>query len=219
MLPSRALPRLLLALPMLPAILLAAPAPAAAQDGSFAVVNRSGRTVRELYASPATQQSWGRDRLGEDVLPDGRTFAVRMPSGSGCRTDLRVVFEGGGNDERRDLDTCATREVVLGQGGGRAQGAARGKPGSGAAQTTGNPSFNLRNAGGRTVRELYASPTTQSDWGRDRLGEQVVAPGASFAIRLPEGPCRYDVRVVWEDDQDEERRDLDLCGVADLSFR
>lgn len=198
--------------------LTAVPAPAVAQDGSFTVVNRSGRTVRELYASPSTERNWGRDRLGENVLPDGRTFAVRMPPGAGCRTDLRAVFEDGGADERRGIDTCADTDVVLGQGGG-APRAPRGKPGAGAPQTTGNPSFNLRNAGRRTVRELYASPTSQTDWGRDRLGDQVVGPGASFAIRLPEGPCRYDVRVVWDDDQDEERRDLDLCGVADLSFR
>ena len=215
---ASAVRRLLLALPLLPVAFAARPAPVLAQDPSFTVVNRSGRTVRELYASPATRRDWGPDRLGDDVLRPGRTFAVRMPPGSGCRTDLRAVFEGGGDEERRNLDTCATTDVVLGQNAAP-PGAARGKTGSGAAQTAGNPSFNLRNAGRRTLRELYASPTTQGDWGRDRLGDQVVEPGASFAIRLPEGPCRYDVRVVWDDNQDEERRDLDLCGVADLSFR
>ena len=225
-------------LALLPAVLLCAAtaAPAVAQDGSFTVVNRSGRAVREFYASPAAQRNWGADRLGQDTLADGRSFAVRMPPGAGCRTNLRVLFEGGAVDEQRNLDTCANTDIVLGPpvaAAPRAQtprtetprpepsrpGGPRARPGTTAPQTTGNPSFNLRNEGQRALREVYASLTSETDWGRDRLGEAVVEPGASFAVRLPAGPCRYDLRVVWADDQDEERRDVDLCSVADLRFR
>ncbi|MFT8245378.1 hypothetical protein [Roseomonas sp. BN140053] len=204
-------------------LLLAAPAlarPAAAQDDpSFNLVNRSGQTIREIYASSARDQSWGRDRLGADVLPNGRSFPVRLPASSGCQTDIRVVFQDSRAEERRAVNTCNTTDVVFGAGqGGSASG---GKPGAsgGSQATTGNPSFNLVNAGTRVLQELYATPTSQEDWGADQLGDATVPPGGRFPVRFHVGPCRYDIRVVWEGGQSEERRDVDLCSVADVTFR
>ena len=212
----RVLTACLLGLPLL------MPAAARAQnDGSFNLVNRSGQIIREVYASPVTQQTWGDDRLGNNVLAAGRSLAVRMPPGSGCQTDIRVVFADSRAEERRDVNTCQMNEVVFGaaaQGGPPpAQG---GKPGAGAAQgQTGNPSFNLVNNGARVVRELYATPVSQGDWGADLLGAEVVGAGARFAVRLREGPCDYDIRVVWADGQAEERRAVNLCSVADVVFQ
>ncbi len=187
--------------------------PGGGQDGSFTVVNRSGQVIREIYASPVTQSDWGQDRLGQDTLADGRSFAVRLRPGGGCRNDLRVVFADGRDVERRDLDTCAEREVTI-----RAPGTPQRPPVADDGRR-GNPSFNLVNAGRRTIRELYASPSIENDWGPDRLGRDVVEAGGRYAIRLLEGPCRYDVRVVWEGGAPEERRAVNLCEVVDLTFR
>jgi len=89
-------------------------------------------------------------------------------------------------------------------------------PSAGAAR--GNPSFWLVNASRRTIRELYASPSSQQNWGPDRLGTGVVGGGDRFAVRLPEGDCIYDVRVVWADGRPEDRRRLNLCDVIELVF-
>lgn len=203
------------------ASLMLLPLPALAQpqqqDGSFNLVNRSGQVINEIYASPVTDQNWGQDRLGRNVLANGRNFAVRMRQGAGCRTDIRVVYADSRAEERRDVDTCQNNEVVFGAATAAPGGS--GKPGSAQTGATGNPSFNLVNAGSRVVRELYATPTSQTDWGSDLLGSEVVAAGARFAVRLVEGPCNYDIRVVWADGEPEERRNVDLCNVADVTFR
>lgn len=208
--------RLLLALALLAG---AAPFPALAQeDPSFNLVNRSGRTILELYASSAREPNWGPDRLGADVLPDGRSFAVRLPQAGGCVTDLRVTFQDGAPaEERRNLNTCQQREIVIGGPAAAPppQAAGKGAPAQ-AQRPTGNPSFWLVNNGRRTVRELYASLATDANWGPDRLGQGVVPGGERFAVRLPEGECLYDVLLVWQDSQRLERRGVNLCEVTEM---
>jgi hypothetical protein len=195
-----------------------APAAHAQDDPSFNLVNRSGRTINEIYASPVTQQQWGRDQLGTGVLPAGRSFAVRLDPRGGCRTDIMVVYAGGEREERRDVDTCRTTDVVFPATAAQAPptGGKQGTERSAAA--TGNPSFNLINRGTRTIQEFYASPASQSTWGPDRLGAGVLPAGDTFPVRLPVGECAYDLRVVWADGESEERRNVNTCDVADVSF-
>ncbi|WP_426956389.1 hypothetical protein [Muricoccus radiodurans] len=207
----------LIAIAALPAAAQKSAPGGSGEDGSFTLVNRSGQVINEIYASPVTESAWGTDRLGDATLPDGRSFAVRMRPGGGCHNDLRVVYADGRSEERRALDTCATREVVMGPAPGRPSGpSAAPRPGN---ERRGNPSFNLVNGGRRAIRELYARPASEEPWGPDRLGNDMVQPGGRYPIRLPEGRCAYDLRVVWMDGRSEERRALDLCEVVDLSFR
>jgi hypothetical protein len=210
--------RLLLALALL---LAAAPDRAAAQeDPSFNLVNRSGRTILELYASSAREPNWGPDRLGADVLPDGRSFAVRLPAAGGCATDIRVTFQDGTPaEERRNVNTCQQREIVIGAPASAQappQASGKSEPQQQAQRPTGNPSFWLVNNGRRTVREFYASLATDPNWGPDRLGQGVVPAGERFAVRLPEGDCTYDILLVWQDNQRMERRGVNLCEVTEM---
>lgn len=186
-------------------------------DGSFNLTNRSGRLIERLYASPIRTRQWGENRLGAEGLAAGGELAIRMPPTGGCRTDLRLVFEGGLTEERRDIDTCRDRDVVIGTPA-RTGGLRAGADGP-AAVAQGNPSFALVNDGSRAIRELYASPTSSNDWGEDRLGRDTVPPGGRATIRLPEGACAYDLRVVWANGRAEERRDINLCETDELSFR
>jgi hypothetical protein len=192
---------------------LAAPALAQEDDGSFNLTNRSNRVIERLYASPNNTEQWGDDRLaGDRSLANGASLAVRMPPGGGCRTDLRIAFAGDVVEERRDIDTCADRDVVVGtpQNTGALRAPRRGK--------AADPSFSLRNDAGSPIREVYASPTTEDDWGEDRLGDDTLRAHGRRAIRLPAGACQYDLRVVWEDGRTEERRDVNLCATRELFF-
>lgn len=87
-----------------------------------------------------------------------------------------------------------------------------------AAAPRGNPSFWLVNNSRRTMRELYASPSSQQTWGPDRFGAGVLGGGDRFAVRLPEGECVYDVRIVWADGRPEDRRRINLCDVIELVY-
>ncbi len=79
---------------------------------SFNLVNQSGRVIEEFYASAASARDWGQDRLGDAVVQPGASFAVQLPQGE-CVYDLRAVFQGGGNQERRGVNTCALDNYVV----------------------------------------------------------------------------------------------------------
>jgi len=190
--------------------------PAQAQeDGSFNLTNRSNRVIERLFASPNDTNEWGDNRIGNgQTIANGASLAVRMPASGGCRTDLRIAFAGGIVEERRDIDTCADRDVVIGTPA--RTGAARAARENGQA---GDPSFTLVNQAARPIRELFASPTTEDNWGEDRLGRDTVRARGRRDIRLPGGICQYDLRVVWDDGRAEERRDVNLCETRELSFK
>ncbi|TCZ56745.1 hypothetical protein [Roseicella aquatilis] len=203
--PRRVLPAALLGLLALPAL---AQGTAQGPDPSFRVVNNTARAINELYASPATERAWGHDRLGADVVPPGGRQVIRLPQGT-CLWDVRVVWQGGGGEERRGIDTCRTADLVFGGGGAAAQTARQG-----------NPSFNLVNQGGRVIAEFYASPASQGSWGPDRLPQgTTVPPGQSIPVRLPQGECSYDIRTVWADGQATERRGVNTCALVNYVVR
>lgn len=204
-----------LALLLLPLIAMAAPARAQG-DPSFNLVNRSGQPINEIYVSPVTEQFWGRDLLGAEVLPDGRAFPVRLAPQAGCRHDVRVVYADGRAEQRRDQNTCAIAEMVFGAAAPpRAATPPQGeRPGQGA-----NPSFNLVNHGRTPIREVYVSAARDTNWGEDRLGAATLAPGRHLEVRLPLNDCLNDVRVVWADGRREDRRQVDTCRLVNLVFQ
>lgn len=197
---------------------LASGAQAQTGDPSFNLVNRSNRTIFEAYASPSSQNTWGPDRLGQNIIPAGRSFVIRLPQGE-CLYDVRVVYDrqGGPAEERRNLNLCNVNDLTF---DGRPQQAQPQRPQGQAPQQagpTGNPSFNLVNQGRATVMQVFASLSTDQNWGPDRLGNDTVAPGAVYPIRLPEGPCMYDIRFVYDSGQPQERRNVNLCDLTNVT--
>jgi hypothetical protein len=97
----------------LPALLLAAiAAPAAAQcDTRFTLRNESGQQVNEFYFGPSSNTNWGRDRLGENVLPPGRSVSY-TPGGRGGAYDFKVVWANGENAEVMRVNICEASEIV-----------------------------------------------------------------------------------------------------------
>jgi hypothetical protein len=88
-----------------------------------------------------------------------------------------------------------------------------------AAAARGNPSFNLVNAADRPVASLFASPSSEPNWGQNRLGAGPVPPGATAPIRLPEGPCLYDIRAEWAGGRSREWREVDACAITNHEAR
>lgn len=80
-------------------------------DTSFTLQNNAGRQINEIYFSPTTDNAWGADRLGANVLPAGRSVNYR-PSPPGAY-DFRVVFEGGQSLEQRNVNLCAVSTVTV----------------------------------------------------------------------------------------------------------
>ena len=192
------------------------PGLAAAQSGnpSFNLVNRAPQAITEVYATPAGVDRWGRDRLGRSFVAPGQTFPVQLPADGTCVYDLRIVYVDGKPEERRRLDTCEIETVTF--PGGRPGGVAQAQGPAPNPAATDDPSFRLVNRGRSEATELYASPSGDENWGRDRLGTETVPAGGTRVVRLPRGDCRYDVRVVFGNGESTEKRKLNLCTLTDL---
>ncbi|NMJ40329.1 hypothetical protein GWK16_03695 [Roseomonas sp. JC162] len=89
--------------------------------------------------------------------------------------------------------------------------------GAASAQTT-DPSFRLNNRSNVTIMELYVSSSADRNWGQDRLGANVLAPGQSFIVRLPDGQCVNDIRIVPQSGQPIERMQINTCNLTDINF-
>ncbi|PZW48427.1 hypothetical protein C8P66_105177 [Humitalea rosea] len=194
-------------------------APAANGDPSFTLVNRSRFAILEAYVSLATETAWGPDRLSTAVVAPGASLALTLPAGA-CGYDVRIVYQGGPPpEERRGIDLCRVTELVITGRPVRAEGPrGKGEPAE-AAVPTGNPSFNLVNRSGQVIQQAFVSAAVMADWGPDVLGTEVLANDAHLAIRLPQGDCLYDVKVVYEGGRTEERRAVNTCDIANLMFQ
>jgi hypothetical protein len=85
------------------------------------------------------------------------------------------------------------------------------------AQST-DPSFRLNNRSGQTVMEVYVSSSANQNWGADRLGADVLPAGRSLVIRLPDGQCVNDIRIVPEGGRPTERMQVNTCNLTDINY-
>jgi hypothetical protein len=209
--------RHLLALVALMGGLLAAGA--AEAQNRFWLVNETGRVIQCAYVSSSRVSDWGPDILGAGVLPPGNRVWV-TPNFGDCVLDIRVTYQGGGNEDRMQVNACGLSQIVFGRVGGSGAGAGASIGGGGAAATSGNPSFNFINQSGQVIREVYVSLSTDNAWGADRLGANVLNPGQQVAVNLPaRGVCTVDMKVVYMDGRSAERRRVETCSLSNFGWR
>ncbi len=87
-----------------------------------------------------------------------------------------------------------------------------------AAQQSNNPDFRINNRGQQAINEIYVSSSADQNWGQDRLGVNILPPSQSFNVVLPPGQCVNDIRIIWADGQNVERRQVNTCGLTDVNF-
>lgn len=74
-------------------------------------------------------------------------------------------------------------------------------------------SIDVVNSSGVQIDELYFGPTSQSNWGRDRLGQNVLTAGRTIGFRPGRGGT-YDFKVVWSGGNEAEIRGVDICSIS-----
>ena len=197
-----------------------AASPAEAQN-RFWLVNNTNDTIQTANVSASRLSNWGPDILGSGVLPAGNRVFV-TPNFGDCVLDVRVTYASGREETRMGLNACSINTIAFGGGGGAGAslGVGSGAGASIAAPRGGNPSFNFVNRSGLVIRELYISLSSQSNWGADRLGSNVMGPGQSIYIQLPNGgSCAADIRVVYNNGAAVERRGVETCSRSDVVWR
>jgi hypothetical protein len=217
--------RMVMALALLAGLFGLCLAPASAQaQNRFWLVNDTGRVIERAFVSSSRVSDWGPDILGTSVLPPGQRVWV-TPNFGDCVLDVRVTYQGGGEETRMQVNACSLSTIAFGRTAGAGAAVGSGGPGAGAGVSSGrpmmgNPSFNLVNGTGVTIREVYVSLSSQRDWGGDRLGANVLQPGQRLSVSLPAtGVCTVDMRIVYMDGRAAERRGVETCSVSDFIWR
>jgi hypothetical protein len=85
-----------------------------AGGADFTLVNKTGYTLREVYISPSHKEAWGKDRLGEGYLTNGKSRLFKFSDKSACNQDLKVIFD---DDESsvvwEEFDLCELNKITL----------------------------------------------------------------------------------------------------------
>jgi hypothetical protein len=80
---------------------------ASAANRHVDIVNETGKTLTEFYASATGTDDWEEDILGEDTLANGEVFDIDIDDGTGaCKFDFKAVFTDGSSHVRRAVDVC-----------------------------------------------------------------------------------------------------------------
>lgn len=87
-------------------------------EAELRLVNASTRTVDRVFLARLSQEGWGKDRLGQEVLRPGRSAQYRGTAPG--MQDLRVIWADGRAAELRQVDPCATGTVRVEEHGLRA---------------------------------------------------------------------------------------------------
>ena len=81
---------------------------ASAANRHVDIVNKTGKTLSEFYASNTGSDDWEEDILGSDILEDGEVFDIDIDDGTGaCKFDFKAVFTDGSSHVRRNVDVCS----------------------------------------------------------------------------------------------------------------
>jgi hypothetical protein len=82
-------------------------APAAAANRVVEVINATGITMVEFYASVSSTNSWEEDILGDEELEAGDSVDVNIDDGSGkCIYDFKGVFANGVEVVKQGVNVC-----------------------------------------------------------------------------------------------------------------
>ena len=71
------------------------------------IVNETGATMTEFYASVGASNSWEDDILGDEELEDGDSVNVNIDDGSGkCVFDFKAIFANGREAVKQGVNVC-----------------------------------------------------------------------------------------------------------------
>ena len=89
-------------------------APVQRRNLDFTLVNKTGLTIDEVYLSPTSDDDWGKDVMGRDVLKNGEKVDITFSSEeTECNWDLKIVDEEEDAVEWDKLNLCTANEITL----------------------------------------------------------------------------------------------------------
>jgi hypothetical protein len=132
--------------------------------------NSSWQTVYHVYISPPWE-SWGDDLLGGTTIPPGISHIFTVPE-AGLYDFKATDYYQNEIDIRWSQSVSVQYYWTI---------------------NTTNVSLTLNNDSGQSVCYVYISPSTQTTWGDDWLGANMLFSGESHVFTVPLGT--YDLRA------------------------
>ena len=171
----------------------------------FTLENRTTRPITEIATAPAgggASSTWSDNLTDTPVLPGAKQDVTFHGD---CHTNLRVTFDNGSVEQRRDLAFCTPdASLVVVPGWTTLDEVPPAVPPSDA--------ITLTNRSSHRIVEVFLSPANDPP-GDERLGSQVLEPGADATIALDRnGTCVFTLRAVFEGDVPDQVQDgIDFC--------
>ncbi|WP_395685919.1 hypothetical protein [Caenimonas koreensis] len=87
----------------------------------------------------------------------------------------------------------------------------------------GDADFVLSNRTGYDIESVFVVPTKQKNWGKDHLGDGILANGKSRKISFDKQStnCVYDIAIHWvgyDSSHDRSWERIDLCAIHKISL-
>lgn len=95
----------------LAALTMAMAVPALAQERSVQIVNQSGFTITNFYASTLGAADWQEDVLAGQAVGSGQSATVNFADTGDCTYSFRAVFDDG-DEAVQDIDVCSVTSVT-----------------------------------------------------------------------------------------------------------
>ncbi|MSP04078.1 MAG: serine protease [Acetobacteraceae bacterium] len=198
-----------LAVAVLPATIGAQPErpPQDAQGTDFYVVNNGPRAIEEVFVSPTGDRNWGRDRLSRGGIPAEDTQLLRETVREGCQGDVRVVFEGGGQMERRNQNLCRINKMYFNS----PEQPGRRRPA---------PGITIRNDSEMRLEKVYITRAGDRNWGRSWIdSDEPIGAKSRRPLQIGmELGCQIDVRAIFPGEQHVEYYNENICAEPTLVF-
>jgi hypothetical protein len=89
-----------------------------------------------------------------------------------------------------------------------------------AAVGTARQNFSILNSTGHTVMTVNVSPTSETSWGPDILGSQVLQNGQTLEVSFDRATaeCNFDIRATYDDGDTTDMRNVNLCQTATVNL-
>lgn len=86
--------------------------------------------------------------------------------------------------------------------------------------STARQNFSILNSTGHTVLTVKVSPTSESSWGPDILGANVLRNGQTLEVSFDRNTteCNYDIQATYDDGDTTDMRGVNLCQVGTVNL-
>lgn len=81
--------------------------------------------------------------------------------------------------------------------------------------------FTVVNKTGYQIDDLWVSPASSSNWGRELMGRgTVLEDGDSYDVAFAHNTkaCKFDMKVKYHDEDEATWQNLDLCEISKVSL-